>query len=82
MKNEGHLGVRRERMEVVRRMQASVLAVDPMLDAMCEAVADAMGADAAVVTLLLETEQVFIGAHGLASSPGAMRCRRILALAC
>lgn len=64
--------VRRERMDVVRRMQASVLAVDPMLDAMCESLADAMAADAVVVTLLLERDQVFIGSYGLRSDPGAM----------
>lgn len=64
--------LRRERMEVVRRMQASVLVVDPLLDAMCEGVADALGADAAVLTLLLERDQVFIGMYGLASSPGSI----------
>lgn len=64
--------VRRARMDVVRRMQASVLARDAMLDAMCETLAHAMAADAVVVTLLLETDQVFIGSFGLHSSPGAM----------
>lgn len=68
----GDTMVRRERMDVVRRMRACVLAVDPMLDAMCEALADAMGADAVVATLLLETDQVFIGSYGLAGNPGAM----------
>lgn len=62
----------RMRMDVVRRMQASVLARDAMLDAMCEAAADAVGADAAVVTLLLERDQVFIGSYGLRGTPGAM----------
>lgn len=65
--------LKRERMDLVRRMQASVVAADPMLDAMCENVARRMAADAAVVTLLLEQEQVFIGSFGLRSSPGAMR---------
>lgn len=64
--------VTRERMDVVRRMQGCLPAVDPMLDIMCEAVSDSMKADAAVVTLLLETEQVFIGSHGLLESPGSM----------
>ena len=72
MDQDGPTQVRRERMDAVRRMRASVLAVDPMLGAMCEALADAMGADAAVVTLLLETDQVFIGTYGLRSSPGTM----------
>jgi len=62
----------RERMDVVRRMQAGVIADDPMLDGMCAVVTHRMKADAAVVTLLLEIEQVFIGQHGLRSSPGAM----------
>lgn len=59
-------------MDVVRRMQAGVVANDPMLNGMCEAVAWRMKADAAVVTLLLERDQVFIGRHGLRSSPGKM----------
>ncbi len=46
-------GIRRERMAVVRRLQAVLLAADPMLDAMCETLADRLAADAAVVTLLL-----------------------------
>lgn len=66
------VGTKRERMDVVRRMQGSVIADDPMLDGMCEVIAFRLGADAAVVTLLLEREQVFIGSHGLRSSPGSM----------
>lgn len=54
-------------------MQASVIPQDPMLDAMCENVCRSMDADAAVVTLLLEEDQVFIGSFGLRSNPGAMR---------
>lgn len=53
-------------------MQASVVAHDPVLNGMCESVVYRMKADAAVVTLLLETEQVFIGQYGLRSSPGRM----------
>lgn len=62
----------RERIEVVRRMQAGVIADDPILNGMCEIAVNRLGADAAVVTLLLERDQVFIGQHGLRSSPGAM----------
>ena len=59
-------------MDVVRRMQAGVIADDPILNGMCAVVTHRMKADAAVVTLLLEAEQVFIGQYGLRSSPGAM----------
>lgn len=61
--------LRRERVEIVRRMQSSLLASDPMLDAMCENLAHAMGADAAMMTLLLEIEMVFIGTYGLRHNP-------------
>lgn len=63
---------RRERMEVVRRMQAGMIADDPILNGMCEVTVSRLKADAAVVTLLLEKEQVFIGQFGLRSSPPGM----------
>lgn len=72
MGQDGQTGFRRERVEVVRRMQSSLLASDPMLDAMCENLAYAMGADAAMMTLLLETDMVFIGAYGLRHNPGSL----------
>lgn len=72
MDQDGRTEVRRERVEFVRRMQSSLLASDPMLDAMCENVAYAMRADAAIVTLLLETEQVFIGTYGIRHNPGVL----------
>lgn len=61
--------MRRERVELVRQMQASTLAVDPMLDAMCELIANEMRADAVITSLLLEREQVFIGTYGLPNNP-------------
>lgn len=72
MDRDGLTEVRRERVDVVRRMQSSLLASDPMLDAMCENLAYATGADAAMMTLLLETEMVFIGTYGLRHNPGVL----------
>lgn len=72
MGDDHDIGLRRVQRDVVRRMQGAVLARDPMLDAMCEGLCDAMGADAVVATLLLERDQVFIGQYGLRSNPGAM----------
>lgn len=71
--SEAGSGLTRARMDVVRGMQAHLVAEDPILDAMCEVITRDLRADAAVVTLLLEDEQVFIGTFGLRSNPGAMR---------
>lgn len=61
--------IRRERIDLVRQMRASTLAVDPMLDAMCELIASEMRADAVITSLLLEREQVFVGTYGLPNNP-------------
>lgn len=68
------IGLRRGRMDVVRRMQAAVLARDRVLDGICAGLCDAMGADAVVAAPLQARDQVFVGKKGCGRRRGRCRC--------